>query len=142
MSEIIRNMTEVTRCGVQYRTEQLESMGLKACHPSYLKDICDNPGISQDKLAQRICINKSNVARQAAILEEQGFITRRPSKEDKRVMELHPTEKTLELMPRINEILTAWEDRLTEDLSEEEKDCMAAMLSKMRARAAQWMGDK
>jgi DNA-binding MarR family transcriptional regulator len=142
MSEIIRNMTEVARCGVQYRTEQLEAMGLKACHPSYLKDICDNPGISQDKLAQRICINKSNVARQAAILEEQGFIIRRPSKDDKRVMELHPTEKTLELMPRINEILTAWEDCLTADLSEEEKECMAVMLNKMRGRAAKWMEDK
>ena len=142
MSQIVRNMTEITRCGVQYRTEQLESMGLKACHASYLSDICANPGISQDKLAQRICINKSNVARQAAILEEQGFITRRPSKEDKRVMELHPTEKTLELMPRITCILNCWEDCLTADLSEEEKECMAVMLSKMRSRAAKWMEDR
>ena len=141
MSQIVRNMTEITRCGAQYRTEQLESMGLKACHASYLSDICANPGISQDRLAQRICINKSNVARQAAILEEQGFITRRPSKEDKRVMELHPTEKTLELMPRITCILNCWEDCLTADFSEEEKECMAAMLSKMRSRAAKWMED-
>lgn len=142
MSDIIRNMTEIARCGVQYRAEKLEEMGLKSCHPSYLIDICANPGISQDKLAQRICINKSNVARQAAILEEQGFIIRRPSAGDKRVMELHPTEKTLALLPRIQCILNCWEDCITADLSEEEKACIITMLGKMRARAAKWMEDR
>ena len=66
MSQIIRDITEISRCGVQYRADQLAPMGLKACHASYLTEICDCPGISQDKLARRICINKSNVARQAA----------------------------------------------------------------------------
>ena len=70
MSQIIRDITEIARCGAQYRTEALAPMGLKACHASYLTEICAHPGISQDKLAARICINKSNVARQAAILEE------------------------------------------------------------------------
>ena len=139
MSEIIRNMTEVARCGVQYRTEQLEAMGLKACHPSYLKDICDNPGISQDKLAQRICINKSNVARQAAILEEDGFITRTPYSTDKRIMQLFPTQKTLELLPQISQILVDLECCLTDGLSEEEKDLLEDLLSRMLAKASAWM---
>ena len=88
MSQIIRDITELTRCGAQYRLDQLSPMGLKACHASYLTEICACPGISQDGLARKICINKSNVARQAAVLEEEGFITRTPSPADKRVMEL------------------------------------------------------
>jgi DNA-binding MarR family transcriptional regulator len=139
MSQIIRDITEIARCGAQYRSDMLAPMGLKACHASYLQEICDCPGISQDKLAQRICINKSNVARQAAILEEDGFIIRRPSQADKRCMELFPTEKTLELLPRIREITSCWEKCLTGDLTAEEVELATRMLTRMKEKAAGWM---
>jgi len=142
MSQIIRDITELTRCGSQYRLDQLSPMGLKACHASYLTEICACPGISQDGLARRICINKSNVARQAAVLEEEGFITRTPSPADKRVMELYPTQKALDLLPQIQSILTRWEDCITGDLTEEEKDQISILLAKMKIRAAAYMEDR
>ena len=142
MSQIIRDITEIARCGVQYRSDKLAPMGLKSCHASYLTEICENPGISQDKLARRICINKSNVARQVAVLEEDGFITRKPSEADKRVMELYPTEKTMELMPQINEVLMCWEDCITHDLSDEERELITGLLMKMKARAGLYMEDR
>ena len=43
MSQIIRDITEIARCGAQYRTEALAPMGLKACHASYLTEICAHP---------------------------------------------------------------------------------------------------
>ena len=142
MSQIIKDITEIARCGAQYRTEALAPMGLKACHASYLTEICANPGISQDRLAGLICINKSNVARQAAILEEEGFIRRIPSSSDKRIMELHPTEKTLELMPRIQPILRQWEGCLTTELTKDEVRMMEAVLAKMRQKASEWMENR
>ena len=48
MSQIIRDMLEISRCGVQYRSDNLSPMGLKSIHASYLTEICANPGISQD----------------------------------------------------------------------------------------------
>ena len=139
MSQIIRDITELTRCGAQYRLDQLSPMGLKACHASYLTEICACPGISQDGLARRICINKSNVARQAAILEEDGFIIRTPSATDKRIMQLFPTQKTLDLLPQISKILVNLELYLTADLTEEEKDLLESLLSRMLAKASDWM---
>jgi len=139
MSQIIRDITEISRCYAQYRTEALAPMGLKACHASYLTVICDHPGISQDKLAHTICINKSNVARQAAILEEDGFITRTPSPSDKRIMQLYPTQKTLELLPSISPILHQWEACLTGDISDEEKELLERLLSRMKDKASDWM---
>jgi len=139
MSQIIRDMTEITRCGAQYRADQLEPLDLKGCHASYLTEICAHPGISQDKLAKRICINKSNVARQAAILEEKGFLTRLPSSTDKRIMELYPTQKTLDLLPQISGVLKCWENCITGDLTEEEKELLARTLAKMKARATDYM---
>lgn len=139
MSQIIRDITEIARCGSQFRTEALAPMGLKACHASYLVEICAHPGISQDQLAARICINKSNIARQAAFLEEEGFILRTSSPSDKRIMALYPTQKTLDLMPRISPILRQWEACLTTDLTEDEITVLESLLSKMRENASGWM---
>ena len=142
MSQIIRDMLEISRCGVQYRSDNLAQFGMKSIHASYLTEICANPGISQDRLAKLIFINKSNVARQVAVLEEEGFVRRVPSAADKRVMELYPTEKTLEIVPRINEMLLCWENCITHDLSEEEKELITALLGKMSSRAARYMEDR
>ena len=142
MTQIIRDMLEISRCGVQYRSDNLAQFGLKSIHASYLTEICANPGISQDRLARIICINKSNVARQVAVLEEDGFVNRVPSAADKRVMELYPTEKTLEILPQINEILMRWENCITHDLTEEEKELLSALLRKMSSRASGYMEDR
>ena len=139
MSQIIRDITEIARCGAQYRADRLAPMGLKGCHASYLTEICAHPGISQDQLARRICINKSNVARQAATLEEEGFVTRIPSPTDKRIMELHPTPKTLDLLPEISSVLKCWEGCITDGLTPQELDLLTALLEKMKARAGDYM---
>ena len=139
MSQINRKILAIARCNTQYRSEKMAPFGLKACHTSYLMHICANPGISQDRLAQLIFINKSNVARQAAILEEEGFIARKPSQADKRVMELYPTEKTLTLMPEITDILNKWEDFLLADLSDTEVAQVHSVLQRMRDKASGWM---
>lgn len=139
MSQIIRDITEIARCGAQYRTEALAPMGLKACHASYLTEVCAHPGISQDQLAARICINKSNVARQVAILEEDGFLNRTPSPTDKRTMELYPTQKTLDLLPNIQPILRDWEACLTSGIRDEEKAVLEKLLSRMKEKATAWM---
>ena len=139
MSDISRDITEIARCCAQYKVDMLSPMGLKGCHASYLSEICACPGISQDKLAQKICINKSNVARQAAILEEDGFIIRKPSESDKRCMEPYPTEKTLELMPRITGILECWDQCLTQELTDEEITMVTAILERMKEKASLWM---
>ena len=139
MPYIMKTMNEIVRCGKQYRNERLAEFGLKSSHASYLLEICRSPGISQDVLAKRICFNKSNIARQIVVLEEGGFVERRSSQEDKRVMELYPTEKTLELLPELRKVLGSWSRYLTQDLSEEEIELLAKMLDSMRERAAQWM---
>ena len=142
MPYIIKTMNEIVRCGMQYRNEHLAPFGLKSSHASYLLEICRSPGISQDTLARRICFNKSNIARQIAALEEGGFVTRKPSEDDKRVMELYPTEKTLALMPRIRQILRDWRCCLMEGLTEEEIALLDKAMAHMRSRAGDYMEDR
>ena len=142
MSQIVCDITEIARCGAQYRTDRLAPMGLKSCHASYLTEICDCPGISQERLAGKICINKSNVARQAAILEEEGFIVRKPSPADKRVLQLYPTEKTMAIMEEIRGIVKCWEDCISHDLTDDEMELLSNLLARMKTRAAAYMEDR
>ncbi len=142
MSQIIEALTEIVRCTTQYRVDSLCPYGLKGCHASYLTEICKNPGMSQDQLAQRIFVNKSNVARQSAFLEENGFILRKPSPTDKRVTELYPTDKTLELLPKITTVLDCCEEYLTADMSHEEVEATERVLNRMKEKAARLLGEE
>lgn len=141
MSKLNFSILAISRCSAQFRSEKMAVHGLKSCHTSYLMHICAQPGISQDQLAQRIYINKSNVARQAAILEEAGYITRVPSATDKRVLELYPTDKARQLLPEIRAILRQWDEMLTGDLTEEEAETVTRVLEKMQDKAGTWMNE-
>lgn len=138
MPTLMHHITDIARCAAQFRTEELAPLGLKACHASYIAAICKAPGITQDHLARTLFINKSNVARQLVILEESGFVERRPCPEDKRAMQVYPTEKAKESLPQIIDIFRSWEDFVAQDLSPEERRQLAAMLGKMRARCTDW----
>ncbi len=141
MSRLTFNIIALARCGTQFRSEKMAAYGLKGFHISYILHICHCPGISQDRLAQRIYINKSNVARQAAFLEEQGFITRKSCETDKRVLQLYPTEKAQALLPDIHAILDEWSDLLCDDISDEELETVNAVLDKMRQKAGTWINE-
>ena len=79
------------------------------------------------------------MARQLAILEEDGYVERRPSPDDKRAIQVFPTQKARDAMPEIIRIFRAWEAFVAQDLSEAEHACLAAMLEKMKSRSADWM---
>lgn len=142
MSRFNSSILAITRCARQFRGDAMAPYGLKSCHTGYLARICSEPGISQDQLAKKMLTDKSNVARQAAALEEAGFITRRPSSCDKRALELHPTEKALALLPQIRQIIDQWDDILSQGMTEEELDTVTRLLEKMRQNAAQWMEER
>ncbi len=139
MPALMHHITDIARCASQFRQEELAPLGLKACHASYLTTVCRCPGITQDQLARRIFINKSNVARQLAVLEEEGFVERRPSPDDKRAIQVFPTQKALDCLPQIREIFRCWESFVAQDLTEEERRVLVAMLAKMKQRSADWM---
>ena len=139
MPDLMHHITEIARCAALFRQEELTPLGLKSCHSSYLAAICTSPGITQDQLARRIFINKSNVARQLAILEEDGYVERRQAPDDKRAIQVFPTQKAKDAMPEIIRIFRAWEAFVAQDLSEEERKALVAMLEKMKARSADWM---
>ena len=133
--QISKDLAAIGRYLRRQRTGYMAPLGLKGLHARLLALILESPGLSQDQLAQRAGFDKSNIARQVALLEEAGYLQRLPDPQDKRVLQLLPTEKTLALQPSLQAAMEAWERQLLRTLTEEEKAVLTELLEKLRAAA-------
>jgi DNA-binding MarR family transcriptional regulator len=135
MDSLTKFINRISRCGILYREKKLSKYGLNGVQHAYLLNICRNPGISQENLAKLIFVNKSNVARQLALLEENGFITREPCENDKRQMSVFPTQKAIDTLPKVIEVLDELNGKLLEDFSDEERRLLISMMERVTDKA-------
>lgn len=140
MPSLMRQIGVISRCASMFRTDKLKERGsdLGNCHHSYILLLCRNPGISQDAIAKKICINKSNVTRHVSQLEKLGYVERRQSDEDKRVVLVYPTQKAYDALPTVKEVVHEWKEYITEEISAEELELVADVLHRMARRAAEY----
>ena len=139
MSKLLQNLTAVSRCGVEYRKQYLEAEGIPGKYGRFLLEVCSNPGISQEALSRQLLLDKSNITRNAATLEEEGYITRSSCPDDRRVLRLYPTEKTLALIPHLTAAWDSWESIITKTFTPEESALAVSLLEKMKIAAREWM---
>ncbi len=139
MAHIVRDLTYISRCGAHYRNQELEPLGITGRQAGSLIAICNEPGISQEQLGKRVVLNKSNIARQLAAMEEMGFVKREVCANDRRVLKCYPTEKSMEMLPEIRKIYGTWRKHLLQDMTPEEQELLEQLLAKIKARAGQWM---
>ena len=137
MPSISRYIMTIARCSNHFRSERLQGTGLCGRHCAYILRVCRAPGTTQDAIAKEIYVNKSNVTRQLAALEQEGFVERRPCATDSRAMEVYPTEKALAVLPQVRAVLQEWNAYITADFSEEEKEQFSSLLARAAARAQQ-----
>ncbi len=141
MSSLTRCISVIARCSALRRSQAFKNLGITGCQHTYILNICRNPGISQEQLANIIYIHKSNVARQVALLDKAGFLTRAPSSQDKRVMLIYPTEKAEAAYPVIMKALKEWHDYLIMDLSKEEQLLLEEMMNHVMYRARSYIDE-
>lgn len=131
MEFLMRYINRTARLSELYRNEKLKEFGLSGIHHTYILNICRQPGLTQEELAEVIYVNKSNVTRQLAVLEKAGYVNRTPSKVDARKQLVFPTEKAQTVYPKVVEILTDWNAIVLEGLSEEEQKALGLTLKHM-----------
>ncbi len=139
---IMRKINKISRCANVYRADFLSGEKLNPIYHSYALCITRNEGITQDEMAKRLCINKSNVTRSLAVLEEQGYIRRENDSSDKRILHIYPTQKLLDLMPEIKQISRNWNKYLTDDISEDEINIFESVLEKICDRAERYIDER
>ena len=142
MSLTTRRINILSRCQNLFRSARLKDTGLTAPYYNYVLPICRTPGLSQEQLARRVYFDKYNVTRHLARLEQDGYVQRLPSQEDKRVMLVYPTEKMLALLPEVRRSITDWDEYLFDALTPEELAQFDAILEKITQRAQEYVDSK
>ena len=137
MSKFMKMLNNISRSQSLYRQSKIAASDLNPAHYSFVMAICASPGRSQEELARELCINKSTVARNLTTLEENGYIERMSLPGDKRQFSVYPTEKMLEVFPRVKGASIEWMELLSEGIPENELDIFNSVLVRMQERAAE-----
>ncbi len=135
MPSLMRYINIISRCGILWRGDKLKESDLNPGQAVYILALCHTPGLSQEQLARRIYINKSNVTRHLTALERTGYIERRQSERDRRVTLVYPTEKAYAILPYVRQITREWNTYLTEEFTEEETAQLYALIARLCDRA-------
>lgn len=133
----LNRMNAIVRYGNFWRTPKLEGAGIGACDRPYLFYLCRHPGVSQEALAAALFVNKSSVARRLAHLEKEGYVTRTPDENDRRVLIVSPTERARALLPHLQEIAGEWNKIITDGFTDEEIALFSELINKAYANARQ-----
>lgn len=136
---LMRCISVISRCATQFRNDRFEGTGLSGYQYAYILNVCRNPGISQEGLAKAIYVNKSNVARQVAKLENNGYIERRMCATNRRITEVYPTQKTYDILPLVCQVLGDWNAYITEGYTDEMREHMINMLQQVMERAMNYV---
>ena len=133
----LNRMNTIARCKDLWYAARLEDTGIGARDRLYLLYICHHPNVSQDTLSSALFVNKSNVTRRLAHLEQEGFVTRIPSETDRRVMLVAPTERALGLLPLLKDLRDEWNAIITEGFTEEELEAFSHLIDRALQNAKQ-----
>lgn len=134
MPVFMKSLNVISRCQSIYRAKKLEA-DIGHCHPSLILAICRAPGRSQDELAKDICLNKSNVTRALAQLENLGYVERTANPSDKRQTLVEPTEKLLSVLPKVRKVTAEWNNIISSGISEEEMAVFHSVITRMENNA-------
>lgn len=135
MPGIMKALNNISRCQAVYRKKSVGEADLHPSQYAFVLTISHSPGRSQEELARELCVDKSTVARVLACLEKNGYITRAPNEKDRRQTLVYPTEKMLEVRPKIQQANRAWTARLTRDIPPGDLEIFHRVLERLEQSA-------
>lgn len=139
MHPFMRQISITYRCAMRFREDELADTGLSGCQTPYLTALYRHPGISQEELARHLNVNKSSVTRQLSALEERGYVRREPSATDKRFLLVYLTDQANALISRIFSCYGNWNNFLTQDFSDEDKETLSRLMARIASRAEEYV---
>ena len=128
--EMIRLFSVVHRQSCRYLDKKLKKHGLGSGQALFLSVLFESDGISQEELAEKLCIDKGTTARAMDRLEKAGLIRRTVYDADRRIKMIELTDLSRELKSEVEEALLELESHLIYGLDPFEKGLMGQMLEK------------
>lgn len=122
--------------------KELAEIGLNSSQHFFVIKICEEPGITQDKLQALVYLNPSNITRGIAQLAKKGFVTKETNSRDKRTSCLYPTEKAKACYQKIKTIQKNWLKILTENFTDEESALLCTLVERTAQNALDFFNDE
>lgn len=135
MEDLIKWMNVGARHTAMHMDRVMAPYGLNASQYMYLVQVCEHPGLTQDRFLQQFYLNPSNVTRAMLALEKMGFLERRCNPRDRRTFCVYPTDKALAVYPEITRLRREWQDSLLAGLSPDTRTLLQEALRTAALRA-------
>ncbi|RAX39347.1 MarR family winged helix-turn-helix transcriptional regulator [Rhizobium tropici] len=115
----------------QSLTRALAHLDIKPPHLDILVNLFRFEGISQQELARKLLVGRSNMSMLLPQMENRGLIERRGDKHDKRVLRLYLTEEGRRITEEAMTIQTALIDRTLSDAPIEQFEAIAVHMERI-----------
>ncbi len=107
----------------------------------YLVRIAENPGLIQEQLSEMVAVDRSTVARSVQKLEQNGFVRREVSDDNRKNKCLYATEKGHEIARWLQREHLYSESRCLAGFSAAEEEILANLLARVRENIVQDWND-
>lgn len=139
MTDIFKNLSRLSKQGKMYLDNRLKEFGINSGQFYYILIICDNEGISQDKLSSIVRVHPSNITRALEILQKKEYIVKKDSEDDHRTCKLFPTQKAKDIYHNLVGFREDWISIITQDFSDIERECLDKLLKKADANLIRYL---
>ncbi len=136
-----KSISILYRYGKMFFNDEFKELSIGKGQYMILIYLYHHEGITQDDVAQKLRIDKANVARGVKKLEENGYVARKVDPDDKRAYRLYPTEKAIKVQPQIYDSSIKWMDIITDGISDDEIAQFTKTLTKLTINACEYSGD-
>ncbi len=129
-----RNWVAVARaCQAVERalSQALVPLGLKTAHLDMMMNIHRHPGMSQQALADKLLVGRSNITMLLPQMEKRGLVRRDADKRDKRVLRLFLTDEGDALLQKALKIHFELVERIMADTPESECDVVGKAMNRV-----------
>ena len=124
-SSIGHRVSHIYKFNQMLMNEALKEYEISSGLYAFLLYIHENSGVSQKELTKLSLTDKATTAKALKKLEQLGYIKRITNKEDKRYNQLYVTEKAVQAIPGIQQVLAKVDKVITANLSPEQ--CSATL---------------
>ena len=113
--------------------QALAPLDLKTAHLDMMMNIHRHPGMSQQELANKLLVGRSNITMLLPQMEKRGLVVRQTDKIDKRVLRLQLTGEGEALLAKALDIHLALVEKIMGETPEKECDIVGAAMNRITA---------
>jgi len=125
------NLSVILRYCRNFFEKRLREFDLTFGEQVIIMFLSRNEEVNQDSISKRYMIDKGMVAKTLNKLETKGFILREQNPDNKRENIISLTQKGVDILNNIKNIVDEWNEILYEEMSEDEIVCMKKLTNKM-----------